>query len=342
MPFVTIIKPEEPAVDSVTLELVVQDSDWFGFFDVMEVWRSRDTPQGPYEELTATKYKRARIPADAEDEPSPPVVGPLVNINGDELELLVDEKDEFTITITGVDPLTYTAIATQVIAQGLTRLNSYVTSEGKLVVETTETGTAAILRVVGGDVAAKTALPTTEPASLSFGRDPRIPLKLGQEVYLFTDQRGSSSYFYKTRYRNTAAASTSDFSAVFSVTNAIEINQDALAFGQMDLIQSDGRPLSSQEVRLHFQFSGAIVDGKTVAGNDIIKSTDDNGHVEFSLIRGQTVTVAIPGTDIARDIIVPTDESIKVFQLLDPNVGTGDDIFKVQIPDIVIAERRTL
>jgi hypothetical protein len=60
--------------------------------------------------------------------------------------------------------------------------------------------------------------------------------------------------------------------------------------------------------------------------------------VEFILPRGQKVTVAVAGTSLVRTITVPDRES---FNLFDPDIA-DDDVFKVQVPLLVMAERRSL
>jgi hypothetical protein len=333
---------ETPSSEMIQLQVLVKEEDWVGLFDQVEVWRSRDTINGPYEELTAEKWLRARIPKDAADAPSTPVAGPFAVASGKTLQLKVNETDDLVITVAGVDPMTFGQIAGQITAQGQLKVRSYVTTAGELVVETTEPGTGAVLRVVGGDVAALVGLPMTEPEGLAYGRDARIALKRGTEEYLFTDVRGSTAYFYKTRFRNRLTMAVSEFSHPFSVGQALGISSANIVCGYIDLVDMNGKPLAYRMVSVHNRFQGELVENKFIAGRDETKLTDTCGHASFTLVRGCTATVAISGTDIARDILVPTDPTVKTFNLLDPDVGTGEDIFKVQVPQIVYAERRSL
>lgn len=332
------------AFEAVQLNIAARDEDFVGAFDLIEVWRSRTDEEGPFEELTAGRWKPARIPKDAGDAPSPAVTGPSVNIVGKELIIRVDEDEENDISVvfTGTDPITFTNVAGQIVTAGLGKLFSYVDSDGVLVIETTEPGTGAALRIVESEAAPLLGLPTEEPASLAFGKDARILLVIGQQSYTFTDKNGSTDYFYKTRFRNKSTSSVSEFSLAFSPqSSGSGVSDENLACGVVDLVGLDGKPLRNVEVRLHSSFDGTIVDDRLVAGQDVVKLTDDTGHVEFILVRGQKVTVAISGTDIVREITVPTDSSVKIFKLLDPSIA-GDDVFKVQVPDIVFAERRSL
>ena len=52
-----------PTGTLVRLDIRVDPASWQDKFDVLEVWRSRMTEDGPFEELTATNYMPARVPA---------------------------------------------------------------------------------------------------------------------------------------------------------------------------------------------------------------------------------------------------------------------------------------
>jgi len=331
-----------PSEEVVQLQILVKDEDWKGLFDHLEIWRSRASISGPFEELTSDRWRPARLPKTAGDLPSPAVTGASVSIVGLILQLKVNEKDDLVITFTGTDPLTFSDVASQITAQGLTKVRSYVDAEGTLTIETTEPGTGAVLRVVGGDAAPLLGLPIDEPSNLAFGQDARIPLKEGVETYLFTDIRGSDAYYYKTRFRNRSTQGVSEFSQPFSVGQALGISASNIVCGQLDLVTLEGRPLCNVEVSVYNRFRGGLVEGRLVTGGAQTKITNQNGHVEFLLVRGTDVTVSISGTDIVRDITVPTDETVNIFQLLGADPATGDDHWKVQVPNIVYAERRSL
>jgi hypothetical protein len=335
---------EADTTELVQLQILVTESDWITLFDQVEVWRSRDTLTGPFEELTADSWRPARVPALGGDEPSSPVTGPSVVIVGETLEFRLNEveDDDITVTLSGVDPLTFTEVATQIIAQGLTKLHAYVDEDANLIVETTEPGTRAILRVLETDGAAIVGLPTEEPESLSYGRDARIPLISGTTSYSFSDIRGSTAYYYRTRFRNRNTGAFSEFSTPFSVGQATGISSSNTICGQLDLVGIDGRPLVNKEVTVYNRFRADQVEGKLVAGGTVSELTDANGHVEFILVRGSLVTVAIGGTNIVRDIEVPTDASINIFTLLDPTVSPTDDVWVVNTPNLIYAERRSL
>lgn len=323
----------------IQLEIYVSNEDFFGVYDRLEAWRSRDTQSGPYEELTDDGVSPARIPKGAADSPASPVTGPSVTIVGQELDLLVNEEDEVSVTFTGVDPLTYAEIAAQIDAAAPSLVRAYVSDDPQVVVQTAGAGTAVSLRVVGGSAATLLGLPTEEPDSLAYGRDARVALIEGRTAYQFTDLRGSADYYYKIRFRNTNTSAVSEFSLPHTVMAKLGLAPGRLALGQLDLVRVNGKPLINQPVRVHTEFGRPVtVDGKTMAGTDVEESTDADGHVEFLLVRGAQVSVAVPGTSLVREITVP---DIDTFNLLDPSIS-GDDIFRVQVPELTYAPRRSL
>jgi len=335
--------PEEEATsESIQLDIAVEEADWLGFFDVMEIWRSRSTVSGPYEELTAEAWKTARLPKTGGDPPAAPVTGPQANLVGETFLFEVNQQNNIIeIVLTGTDPLTYAEMATQITSGGNSEVRSYVDEFGKLVVETLRVGTGAMLREAGGTAAAAVGLPTLDPSNLVFGKDARAQLYQGLTSYTFTDQHGSSNYFYKVRFRNSHTGALSDFSQPMmpSVTS-LGIDQDQISVGSLELVYPDGRPIMNAEVRVFAKFKGEIVGGKVLGGGVQVKRTDESGRVEFNLIKGQEFSVAIIGTSITRDIVVPTD--VSTFNLLGAGVAKLDDLFRVRVPDYVYAERRTL
>jgi hypothetical protein len=323
------------SADVVRLDIVLDFEDFVGLFDQLEVWRCPTGEAGPYEEVTAAAWRGARQPADGGDPPSPSITGPSAALSGKVLAFLINDTVPVSVEITGTDPLTTSAVATQVRAAGL---SSWVDSTGQLVVETMQPGSAAQLEVTGDDAAGALGLSIGAPTN---GKEPRITLQSTQDRYEFLDQRSSSRAFYKTRFRNRLTAVVSDFSQAFGSTLTLAIDNDAVATGSLDLVDVQGRPVANREVKIHTNFNGILVNGKLMAGTSITLTTDLNGHLDVVLVRGQQVSVAVTGTDLVRDITVPTDPAITKFNLFDPTLA-GPDIFQVQVPDLVYAERRSL
>ena len=337
---VSPLKSEEvPAFEVVNLEILVKDSDFEGFFDLIEVWRSRSTASGPYEELTSDFWRPARLPKTGGDAPVAPVSGPSVQLVGKTLELVLKEKDTIVVVFSGTDPLTLQQASVQIAAQSAGRLRSYVDDTVQLVVETLEPGTGAALRVLPGDATSILALPLQSPDDLVFGKDARIQLKLGVNVYRFSDISGSTQFFYKTRFRNRSTSAVSEFSLPFGVGQALGLSTAQLVCGYLDMVDLQGKPLVGREVSLSSQYNGTIVEGKSVTGNPLMKRTDATGHVEFNLVRGMHYDLAVAGANLVKTITVPTDPTVTSFPLLDPDVSEQQDYFRVRIPQIPTLQR---
>lgn len=337
-----VVSPLDPtraqAFEVVTLDILVQDTDFVGVYDLLEVWRSREGL--PYEELTAAIWSPARLPKDGGDIPSTPVVGPLVNVVGEPLEFLLKERDSVQVLFTGANPITSAAAATQITSQSAGRLRSYVDADAQLVVETLEPGTGATLRVGASNAASFLALPLAEPDALAFGKDARIGLTAGVGNYHFSDVSGSLTNFYKIRFRNGSTGDVSEFSLAFSAAAPAGISPANLATGYLTLVTLDGRPLVGREVSLTSDFTGVTVEDRLLAGNALVRHTDAAGYAEFSLVRGQKYSLAIAGLNLAKEIVVPTDPTVTSFHLLASPGGGQFDYFRARVPEITDMERR--
>ncbi len=333
----------DEASELVQLHICVQDDDWLGTFDSIEVERSRGLSTGPFEPLTAPTWKSARVPETGGDEPTVPAVSGTYDVVGDELLLRVNEIDDYTVTFTDPGPgfLTLHEAAAQITTDLPQIVRAWVDEDSNLVLETYEPGTGACLRVVGGDAAPKLGLPTVEPDSLAYGKAAKIALQAGKERYTFTDIRGSTEYFYRTRFHGSANNVASEYSQPQPSTQSIGLGAENLVCGQVSLVRLDGRPLCGVNVRVYGQDKLVEVGDRLVTGRQLQAVSDADGIAQFTLVRGMEVTVAIDGTALVRDITVPEDIEEGVFNLLDPSLGP-DDYFRVQHPDIEYAQRRTL
>lgn len=318
------------------LDIRVEDTDWVGTYDTLEVHRSVLGEGGPYVELSAGTWLQAILPSNAFGPSLLP--GPSVNIVGLGLQLRVNEQFDVSLVFTGVNPLTTSAVATQITTGSSGHVSAFVDIKGKLIIESLPVGGLASLRVVGGDAAPLLGLPTTEPDSLAFGNDPRIPLIQGTNAYVFKDYYSDPSYFYKTRFSNRALGLKSAFSNAFSANRRMGVDPSQIAIGFVKLAGLDGRPAAKQEVTVFNTFLAKAAGGFTVLGGPQLFLTDMNGYVEFPLIRGVSFDVGIGGTALTRHVTTPMDPTILKFDVLDPAYGV-DDNFSVQRADIPYAIR---
>lgn len=323
------------------LDFNILPTQWQGAFDRLEVWRSMATKYGPYSALHGSSWSPATLPNGFVGTASGS--GPSVYISGLTLTLNVGRPNGVTpvvITFTGSNPLTYAQAATQIAAGAQGLLTSFVSGD-TLVIQTTSVGEAIFMQVTGGEAAPLLGLPTSGLDALVFGQDARIVLTNTQQQYSFVDANGSSTYWYKTRFFNSANQLTSDFSLPFQGPQAPGLAQSSLVLCYVNLVDLNGNPLANQEVLLYSRFEGVQVGTQTVAGSSQKLLTDATGLAQALLPRGLSVTVSIPGTSLARDFVVSTDPAVQSISMFDPTVS-HDDLFTVQHPIIPFAVRRTL
>lgn len=326
---------------ALQVDIFVEDADWLGQFDSLEVWRSRSLEAGPYEALLGDTWTPAHLPLDVLGAaPSPAQTGPSLPLVGKTLLLRVNKETDIAYVFTGTDPLTLAQAASQIQAGSVGLLFSYVLS-ARLIIETSLPGSGAVIEVTGGTAAPLLHLPTVDPSNVAYGKDARIPLVSGVSSYLFTDMNGSSTYFYKTRFYNANTQSYSAFGLPFTGGAPAAIGAENLVRGLIDIVDLHGVAMANQTVLLYSRSNGVQVGGVVLAGGGARIKTDTAGRAEFLLVRGSEVTIALAGTNIVRDITVPTDPTVTSFNLLDPAYGQ-DDLFKVQVPNVDYAVRRTL
>ena len=325
----------------VTLNLSALQSDWQGVFDHMQVWRSTTGRDGPYVELTADDWAPPIIPSAAGPVPGSPVTGQAVAINGLTLSLLLNETSPLNYQFTGGNPITFQAAAIQLTAAFPEQLLSYVDSTGLFVIRGIEPGNKAILHITGGDAAPLLGLPTVDPTDYAYGKDARIELITGQNTYQYVDTHGDPTYWYQTRYSNRMNGQVSEYSLPFAPSAGGGATANELILGTIQLQDASGLPVANRQVSIAAKFGGQVVGGIGVIPRDSYQLTDSTGYAEFTLLRGLQVTVSVAGTQLVRDVNVPTDPTLSSFGLLDPGVGSND-VFVVQVPDVDFAVRRSL
>jgi hypothetical protein len=335
----------QPAVlttnQSFKLDFFIPTSTWFGLYDRLEVWRSRTTAGGPYEALHGNTWTPATLPQGAPTvPPSPSQTGSYVSVVGLDLQLLVQEVTPVSIVFTGTNPLTLAQVATQIAAQSNGLLSSFVIN-GQVVVQTIRFGEIAVLRCTGGAAAPLLGFSTVDPSNVAFGLDARVVLTNPNEQYSIVDANGSASYWYRTRFYNSTTGLFSDYSLPVQAGTSAGISQANLVRCYVDLVDLTGNAIQNAEVLIFNAFNGLSLESKNVVGGSVKLLTDVNGHAEILLPRGAQVSVTIGGTDLSRNVTVPTDTTIQSINLLDPSIGS-DDLFTAQKQNIAYAVRRSI
>lgn len=313
---------------TVRLELTYREID-FSLYDSIIIWRSTLGANGPFTRITAVAARGARVP-NIEGSASAGA-GPYINANG-LAATFVTRDGTFTLSATGSDPMVLSDVASQLQDGSAGRLLAFI-SEGQLVVQTTRIGQAAYLEV-SGDLATRASLPVAER---TYGFDQHLVLIRDQLRYSYVDTTGDSSYFYKTQFRSSSSGAESEFSGVFSPSDVAEAS--GVVIGYVRLVDAAGRPAQGKQIRL---FSlGSTQPGVVHIGGDVVATTDREGYAAFTVLRGATVQVVVDGTNLVRDVSVPTDTSIESFDLL-ASVYSSDDAFTVQRPVLAAAPRRSI
>jgi len=295
-------------------------------FDQIEVWKSAIGASGPFYELTGE------------------VAGPAVVRTGYDGAQKIAGKDlvisvtgtATTVTFDGPDPVSLSSMAAQVTAKSSGRLTGEVDGLRALF-KTVQTGLQATQEVTGGAAAAALGMLGLQ----AHGNDGRIALVSQQAAYTFVDPHGSQDAYYTFRWSNSDTELTSAFYPAFRPSPTTRPSPEQYCMGYCRLVDPEGIPVANRSV-----FVGTEVpvrmDGSLVLGASGWRLTNTNGYVWFTLLRGAELTVAISGTSIVRRITVPIASDVSSFDLLDPAVGTDDDAFKVQVPNLDFVVRRSL
>ena len=331
------MRPGTP-VQQIPLNLVFEPGSWQGY-DRFEVWRSRLSAGVSYKALHGDSWAPASLPLGLSAAPHD--TGAEALVGGLDLQFLVADRFPVSVVIPGSGAVTLASVAAAIRAAAGNLLFSYPVGT-EFVVQTRRVGVAVKLQCTGGQAAPFLGLAVRGYAATAYGQDARIPLVPGQSQYGFVDPYGSPGFFYQTRFFNSATRLASGFSIPFQGPTAPAFSSDSLVACYVRLADVSGSPLAGQEVLISAASTqGLQVAGVTVLGGSTKLLTDRTGYAQILLARGLRVTVAIGGTGLARDVVVPDDPTVQQLDLLSPKAGR-DDLFQVQAQTLDFAVRRTL
>lgn len=106
-----------------------------------------------------------------------------------------------------------------------------------------------------------------------------------------------------------------------------------------DIFRMDGTPLALADVMVRLVHRPQLFSGTTVFDTGLLFQTDHHGHLEFSLMQGIQVEVAIAPLSLRRVITVPSSAGPTNIMTL---LGSADDVFDVITPVFPTAPVRTL
>lgn len=294
-------------------------------FDSIQVQRSE--AGSPYADAKGITDDSAVAPVLVGTEEGP------FTLQGTDLKLKVNGGAEQSVTFTAADPI---SIA-NVIAEITGAITGLVADSdgGKLRLTGTTTGTAGTLEITGG----------TSLAALGFtlgvkdnGEDQHITLTAGVDEYEYDDGSGAASYWYRTRFYNTANQTYSSWSDWVQGTTGSAITASLLIVGKIKLADIDGTVMVGKKITISNVWYPKIADGYFISGKSKQIETDGTGGAELTLIKGSRVDVIIEGTSFVRRIQVP--DTGTEFDLMEPSLQL-DDPFQIQEPDLPSAVRRS-
>jgi len=290
-------------------------------YSAVQVFCSSDQGNS-FQEITAASASHATLTA------LPPMT--TYQMGGKLLKFKLDGGTEVSVTF---DPLIPNWTPTQVA----NRINQFAAGRASvvsnnLVLASATTGRTSSVVITYNDA---TSLGWSDGTS-ALGQDIRIPLVSNTYFYGYIDLAGVSSYRYQWRFTNSSATQFTDFSDViygnassFVATNALSlatatfVNIQGVATQMTVLVApADGTPMSI----------GGLVVGEVATK---MFTSDVNGFLAIPLMRGAKVRVAIEGTTLVREFVVPNTAT---FDLL-ATMGTAPDAFTIQTVPALLTRR---
>jgi hypothetical protein len=170
--------------------------------------------------------------------------------------------------------------------------------------------------------------------STTYGKDGRITLVDGANVYTFYDLSGTDNTRYKWRFSADGVNPISKFSQ-YKTGKPAPISNTPLSLATARFIGVDGRPVKTTVL------ISPETDSKTFAGftqsSGVVLSieSDDTGFWSYHLLQGARVRAAIEGTNLIRTFIVPSTASFDLLQAM----SEVADPFTVQSPQPLLTRR---
>lgn len=170
--------------------------------------------------------------------------------------------------------------------------------------------------------------------STTYGRDGRITLVEGANLYTFYDTSGTDNTRYKWRFSDNGLSPVSKFSQ-YKTGKPAPISNSPLSLATARFISIDGRPVKTT-VLVAPETDSKTFSGFTQSSQVTISvESDETGFWQMHLVQGARVRVAIEGTNLIRTFIVPSTAS---FDLLTAMSEVADP-FTVQSPQPLLTRR---
>lgn len=276
----------------------------------IEVWQSTDSGD-TYQEITAA----TAMPAVAYSY----VADTTFKMGGKFIKFLLDGATEYSVTF---DPLLVDWTATQVAS----RINevapgrAVATLSNGVTITSTTTGRSSSVELTYSDG-------TLFPVGTSVrGLDARLSLVPGTLVYTYFDVAGPVGSRYEWRFSANGVNPVSEYSSYVLGSAPPLVSSGLLSVCSGTFVGLDGRPRKTKLV-IALDDNPTTSAGLTVVGgNPLVVESGADGFLQFTLIRGTTVRIAIEGTYYVRQITVPNAASFDLIAAM----ATAPDPFTVQ------------
>ena len=315
---------------TVKLKIYVAElTNVMSLYDVIAVQRSTTAPP------TTT-------PVDLTDEVAAPaeLIGTQEGtflINGQTFQIKVNGT-QVDVTFTSPNPIALPDVTEELndaFAGALVAATAFDDGTGKLKIQTDDDGTQYTLEIIGGTALSELGFTAGDKDN---GEAEHITLQAGQVEYEFDDGSGLASYYYRTRFYNTADGTFSGWSDWILGQTGAAVDASELIVGKVNLAGLDGAALANRKILIVNVFEPVVKDGYGIFGSRVELETDGTGYAETMLVKGSYVDVIFAGTSIVRRILVPSTGT--EFDLLDDSLVVGDQ-FEIKRPDLPYAPRRS-
>lgn len=289
----------------------------------IEVWGSEDEGL-TFQELTSPVARGAILTS------SP--ANTLFNMGGRQLELSIGGGPTQTFTFSSM--LTYwtpTQVANQI---NLSLTGATATVVGNTVVITsTATGRIASINVIYNDASDLGFI----AGQVVSGTDARLVLVGSTYLYIYSDVGGDADTLYKWRFSANGVNPISDFSD--PPVNGSPPPLGPIAWATATFIDATGQPARRTVIVASAAAPTEVGSPPLVVGSETpnLFTADVNGFLAIPLVVGQTVRVAIDGTALVREFVVPGPAN-SLFDLLQA-LATATDPFTVQVPPPFLTRR---
>lgn len=169
----------------------------------------------------------------------------------------------------------------------------------------------------------------------SFGKDPRITLTSGVLSYLYSDVSGFSNARYKWRFSANGADPISEFSNYVLGSEEPLVGSGQISVCSTTFIGLNGQPVKTKVIVVSDQNPSPIGTFAVTNQHPLIFESGSDGFIQFSLLRGAKVRVAIEGTSFVREFVVPNTASFDLLSVM----ASASDPFTIQTPPPYLIRR---